>query len=202
VDTEVLIVGAGPAGLMAAIELRRRGIYVVIIDKRGDVAPWVKAVCVQPRTLEIWDSIGVARDAPNAATTMRGQLAYVNGRQVGRVDIALPAGEPYRFIARPRYATEKVFAAHLGKFRTTVRRGVELLGFTDDDCVPAALRESGGETSLSARHLIGADGTRSTVRNRRSPAVDVERLLTRLSKTLTIGREHDRDSPLPNCRPR
>jgi 2-polyprenyl-6-methoxyphenol hydroxylase-like FAD-dependent oxidoreductase len=57
VETEVLIVGAGPVGLMAAIELRRRGIDVVIVDKRDDVAPWAKAVGVQPRTLEIFDAV-------------------------------------------------------------------------------------------------------------------------------------------------
>ena len=51
VETEVLIVGARPVGLMAAIELRRRGIDVVIVDRRDDVAPWAKAVGVQPRTL-------------------------------------------------------------------------------------------------------------------------------------------------------
>lgn len=45
-ETEVLIVGAGPVGLMAAIELRRRGIDVMIVDKRSDIAPWAKAVGV------------------------------------------------------------------------------------------------------------------------------------------------------------
>jgi 2-polyprenyl-6-methoxyphenol hydroxylase-like FAD-dependent oxidoreductase len=43
VRTEVVVVGAGPAGLMAAIELRRRGVDVVVVDKRLDIAPWAKA---------------------------------------------------------------------------------------------------------------------------------------------------------------
>ncbi|MDT5371721.1 MAG: hypothetical protein QOC62_6152 [Mycobacterium sp.] len=55
VETEVLIVGAGPVGLMAAIELRRRGIDVVIVDRRDDVAPWAKAVGVQPRLQDAYN---------------------------------------------------------------------------------------------------------------------------------------------------
>jgi 2-polyprenyl-6-methoxyphenol hydroxylase-like FAD-dependent oxidoreductase len=59
VDTQVIVIGAGPVGLTAAIELRRRGVDVLIVDKRDSVAPWAKAVGIQPRTLEIWDQVGV-----------------------------------------------------------------------------------------------------------------------------------------------
>lgn len=102
-DAEVLVVGAGPVGLMAAIELRRRGIDVLVVESRPTRAPWAKAVGVQPRTLEIWDAVGVAREALDAAVTMRGQLMYVNGGAPSRIDLALPDQVPYRFIALPQY---------------------------------------------------------------------------------------------------
>lgn len=123
-ETEVLIVGAGPVGLMAAIELRRRGIDVVIVDKRDDVAPWAKAVGVQPRTLEIFDAIGVAHAALNRATIMRGQLMDVNGEQVGRMELQLPDQVPYRFASLPQYATEEVLAEQLAGLGTVWTRVV------------------------------------------------------------------------------
>ena len=164
--TEVLVVGAGPVGLMAAIELRRRGIDVTIVDKRLTVAPWAKAVGVQPRTLEIWDAMGVVRRMLDRSTTMKGQWIYVNGEQVSRVDFVLPDDVPYRFAAIPQYAAEEVLAEHLAGLGTVVRRGAEALGFTTgDDGVTVQLRENGSESTLFAQYLIGADGAHSMVRN-------------------------------------
>jgi 2-polyprenyl-6-methoxyphenol hydroxylase-like FAD-dependent oxidoreductase len=165
VETEVLVVGAGPVGLMAAIELRRRGIDVVIVDKRAEVAPWAKAVGVQPRTLEIFDAIGVVRAAIDASETLRGQLMYVNGQQAARIELTLPPEVPYRFVGIPQYATEEVLGAHLAGLGTTVRRGVEVTAFTaDDHAVSATARENDGEISISAQYIIGADGAHSVVR--------------------------------------
>ncbi len=162
-ETQVLIVGAGPVGLMAAIELRRRGIDVVIVDQRDDVAPWAKAVGVQPRTLEIFDAVGVVRAALNRATAMCGQLIYVNGEQVGRIELQLPDQVPYRFASLPQYATEEVLAEHLAGLGTTVRRGVEVLDVTADEHRVNA-RVSGSGATVSAEYVIGADGAHSVVR--------------------------------------
>ena len=89
-DADVLVAGAGPVGLMTAVELRRRGVDVVIIDQRETSALWAKAVGVQPRTLEIWDAVGVVRPALDASIAMRGQIVYVNGEQVARLDLSAP----------------------------------------------------------------------------------------------------------------
>ena len=62
-DSDVLVVGAGPVGLTAALELRRRGIDVTVVDRSAEPMQYAKAVGVQPRTLEIWDTMGVVRPA-------------------------------------------------------------------------------------------------------------------------------------------
>jgi 2-polyprenyl-6-methoxyphenol hydroxylase-like FAD-dependent oxidoreductase len=148
VETEVLIVGAGPVGLMAAIELRRRGVDVVIVDKRTEVAPWAKAVGVQPRTLEIFDAIGLIRQAIDASETLRGQLIYINGEHVATMELTLPPEVPYRFVGIPQYATEGVLATHLAGLGASVWRDVEITAFTADDSeVIAAARENGSNTS-------------------------------------------------------
>ncbi|WP_371673719.1 FAD-dependent monooxygenase [Streptomyces sp. NBC_00289] len=164
--TDVLIVGAGPVGLSAAAELRRHGVRCRLVDRLPARLPYAKAVGVQPRTLEIWDRMGLARTVLEAAVVMRGQLSYVNGREEGRIDLTLPPEVPYQFAALPQYETERLLEACVAGLDTVIERGTELLSFTQDpDGVTARLRTaSGAEEELRAGYLIGCDGAHSVVR--------------------------------------
>ena len=168
-DADVLVAGAGPVGLMTAVELRRRGVDVVIIDQRETSALWAKAVGVQPRTLEIWDAVGVVRPALDASIAMRGQIVYVNGEQVAQLDLSLPDEVPYRFIALPQYDTERILGDHLATLGTSVQRGCQLLAFTqDENGVVSTVRDGSSTTSaertLTSKFLVGCDGAHSVVR--------------------------------------
>jgi 2-polyprenyl-6-methoxyphenol hydroxylase-like FAD-dependent oxidoreductase len=122
-------------------------------------------VGIQPRTVELWDSAGIARRALDAAVTLRGQIVYVNGAQVSRIDLALPDTVPYRFAALPQYETERVLAESLANLGTHVQRGVEFLDFSQDDRqVVSTVRDAGGERTVASRYLIGCDGAHSVVR--------------------------------------
>lgn len=101
VHPEVLVVGAGPVGLTAAIELRRRGVACRIIDPLLEPPQYAKAVGIQPRSLEVFESMGVLRHILDAAIQMRGQIVYVNGDEVARLELALPADVPFEFIGLP-----------------------------------------------------------------------------------------------------
>ncbi|HEY1966484.1 MAG TPA: FAD-dependent monooxygenase [Pseudonocardia sp.] len=163
--TNVLIVGAGPVGLTAAVELRRRGVECRLVDRLTAPVRYAKAVGVQPRTLELWESAGLLGRALDAGTPMRGQLVYVNGQQVARVDLALPPEVPYRFLALPQYETERVLAERLAELGGRVERGVELVGFQQDaDGVTALLRGPDGPAEVRAGYLVGCDGAHSLVR--------------------------------------
>ncbi|MFE7946847.1 FAD-dependent monooxygenase [Streptomyces sp. NPDC057426] len=164
--TDVLIVGAGPVGLSAAAELRRRGVECRLVDRLPARLPYAKAVGVQPRTLEIWDRMGMARAVLERAVPLRGQLLYVNGREQARFELALPPDVPYRFAALPQYETERLLEEYVADLGTAVERGTELLSFAQDaDGVTARLRTaSGADDELRARFLIGCDGAHSTVR--------------------------------------
>ncbi|MGW6403106.1 FAD-dependent monooxygenase [Streptomyces sp. NPDC055134] len=164
--TDVLIVGAGPVGLSAAAELRRHRVRCRLVDRLPARLPYAKAVGIQPRTLEIWDRMGLARAALEAAVPMRGQLIYVNGRAQARIDLVLPSEVPYGFAALPQYETERLIEEYVGGLGTFIERGTELLSFTQDrDGVTARLRTVvGAEEELRARYLIGCDGAHSTVR--------------------------------------
>ncbi|MFF4554837.1 FAD-dependent monooxygenase [Streptomyces sp. NPDC001422] len=166
VGTDVLVAGAGPVGLTAAVELRRRGVRCRIVDPLPTRRPYAKAVGIQPRTLEIWDHIGLARTALEAAVPMYGQLAYVDGVEQPRIDLVLPPEVPYGFAALPQYETERILDEFLQRFGTTVERGTEVVSFDQDlDGVTVALRSASGvEEEVRARYLVGCDGAHSTVR--------------------------------------
>ncbi|WP_328307089.1 FAD-dependent monooxygenase [Streptomyces sp. NBC_00442] len=164
--TDVLIVGSGPVGLSAAAELARHGVRGRVIDRLPARLPYAKAVGIQPRTLEIWDRMGLVRDILEASVPLRGQLAYVNGVEQARIVLELPPEVPYGFAALPQYETERLLEEYLAGLGTAVERGTELTSFEQDaDGVTARLTTaSGSDEELRVGYLIGCDGAHSTVR--------------------------------------
>ncbi|MFD1813938.1 FAD-dependent monooxygenase [Rhodococcus gannanensis] len=163
--TDVLIVGAGPVGLALAVQLRRNGVEVLVVDRRTERAPYAKAIGVSPRTLEVFDSMGVVRDVIDASITMRGQQIRLGEGPPQTLEFVLPDAVPYRAIGLPQYATERILSEALAAHGGAVTRGVEVTGFDDrDDSVTATLDGPHGRSTVSARYLAGCDGAHSLVR--------------------------------------
>ncbi|MGV9316893.1 FAD-dependent monooxygenase [Streptomyces sp. NPDC003691] len=161
----VLVVGAGPVGLTAAGELRRRGVPCRIVDQLPEPLPYAKAIGIQPRTLELWDRMGLVREILDAAVPLRGQLTFADGAERDRTELALPPGEPYGFAALPQYETERILATRLARYGTRVERGTRLVSFTQDpDGVTGLLATPEGEEEIRTGYLVGCDGAHSTVR--------------------------------------
>ncbi len=164
-NTDVLIVGAGPVGLTAACELRRRGVDCRVVDRLPEPPHYAKAVGIQPRTVELWEAMGLERSALDAAIELRGMVMIVNGTETMRIELSLPDDVPYRFFALPRYETERLLAEHLAGLGGAPERGVELVSFEQDaDGVTGTLQGPGGEETVRAQYLVGADGAHSIVR--------------------------------------
>ncbi len=164
-DTDVLIVGAGPVGSAAAVEVVRHGVRCRIVDAQSDPPQYAKAVGIQPRTLELFEAMGVLREVLDAGILMRGQIVHVNGAEADRMDLTLPPEIPFGFLGLPQYETERILRRHLESLGTRVERGVRLVGFTqDEDGVDAVLAGPEGEHTVRARYLVGCDGAHSTVR--------------------------------------
>ncbi|CCH85609.1 Monooxygenase FAD-binding protein [Modestobacter italicus] len=166
-DVEVLVAGAGPAGLTHALELARRGIAVRVVDKRAQAASQAdKAIGIHCRTMEIWEDQGIVAEAMDAGIWLHGQTVFVNGKQTHQVDWAGLDELPYAHLGLPQYDTERLLTAKLLSHGVAVERGVELVGFTqDDDGVTAQLRLPSGETETTrAQYLVGCDGAHSVVR--------------------------------------
>jgi 2-polyprenyl-6-methoxyphenol hydroxylase-like FAD-dependent oxidoreductase len=164
-ESDVLVVGAGPVGLTMATELVRHGLRVRIVDRLATPPQYAKAVGIQPRTLEMWERSGLLPDVLDEASPMRGQLVYVDGTQVARMDLQLPGDVPFGFMAMPQYVTERLLAAQLTRHGAAVERPVELVGFEQDaGGVTARLRTPDGERVERTGFLVGADGAHSAVR--------------------------------------
>ncbi len=122
----VLIVGAGPVGLTLALELARHGARPRIIDRATGPSPFCRAIGVTPRTLEVWESVGVVNDMIDAGLWLTGMRSIVNGGPAE--DFVSPTlGLPYGPFGIPQYATERVLTRHLSRLGIEIERGMELV---------------------------------------------------------------------------
>ena len=167
--TQVLIVGAGPTGLVLALWLTRLGVAVRIVDRADGPATASRAIGVQPRTFELHRQVGVADAVLAGGVEVAGVNLWVGGRRVARVPLE-HAGRgltPYPSIVMlPQDEHERVLIGALEALGVAVERRTELRRFEQDgDGVRATLaRPDGGEEVCDAAYLAGCDGARSTVR--------------------------------------
>jgi 2-polyprenyl-6-methoxyphenol hydroxylase-like FAD-dependent oxidoreductase len=162
----VLVVGAGPVGLLAAAELARRGVAVRIIDRLAEPTTESRAIAVHTRSLEMLDRIGIADQLIATGIKARGMALYSGRKRLIRVPLD-SIDSAYPFCANtPQTETERVLAEHLGTLGVTVERGVELTRLTQDgDSVRVGLRRPDGTVEdIAVPWVIGADGARSIVR--------------------------------------
>jgi len=168
-DTGVLIVGAGPTGLVLALWLTRLGVRVRIVDKRADVEATSRAIGVQARTLELYNQIGLAD-----AVIERGRKAiaanlWVTGRNAARLPFADMGGDispfPYALVFS-QDEHERLLIERLAGLGVEVERRTELLGFEEAaGRICARLKRPDGTTEVcEASYIAGCDGAHSTVR--------------------------------------
>jgi len=167
-DTEVLIVGAGPTGLVLALWLARLGVRVRLVDKALEPGQTSRALGVQARTLEQYRQLGLAQHVVDRGLAVAALNYWVGGKRRARFEFA-EMGKglspfPYLLIF-PQEEHERLLIDRLAAAGVTVERGTELLGFDDGPGgIDARLRTRAGEETCRTAFLAGCDGARSTVR--------------------------------------
>jgi 2-polyprenyl-6-methoxyphenol hydroxylase-like FAD-dependent oxidoreductase len=165
----VLIVGAGPTGLLMACQLALRNVPFRIVDRSEDHTTQSRALVVQARSLEIFDQMGIAQEALDRGVRARTVGLIVNGKRVFELPVGTVGEQltayPYLLMLE-QSQTEAILGDLLNRLGHTVERSTELLDFTDSgDIVTATVRHGDGTAEVvEADWVIGADGAHSLVR--------------------------------------
>ncbi|MEH3140991.1 MAG: FAD-dependent monooxygenase [Mycobacterium kyogaense] len=163
----VVVVGAGPVGLVAAAELARRGVSVRIVDKLAVPTDESRAIAVHARSLDMFARMGVVDALIATGVKARGMALYSGGDLLMRVPLdGVHAAYPFS-LNTPQTETERVLTEHLASLGVEVERGVELVALSQDgDGVTVGLRHGDGtDENVTVAWVIGADGAHSAVRH-------------------------------------
>lgn len=169
-DIDVLIVGAGPVGLMLAAELLRHGASCRIVDRLPEPSPFCRALGVQSRTLEIFDQLALADRALEQGVRMLAANTWKDGQLIQRMELdwqALPDIPFPMFLSLEQNLTEGLLLEHLGRMGGRVEREVTLTDIAQDGVgVLATLSSKDGSRQLRSRYAVGCDGAHSVVRKK------------------------------------
>ena len=168
-STDVLIVGAGPTGLVLALWLTKLGVKVRIIDKTMEPGTTSRALAVQARTLELYRQLDLTDAVISKGHRVPAVNLWVKGEREARLAFENIGSRmtPYPFLhIFPQDQHERLLIERLERLGVSVERGTEFIGFVErKDGVLARLRGSDGpERDCEADFLAGCDGARSIVR--------------------------------------
>ena len=163
-DTDVVVVGAGPTGLALACGLRAAGVGVRVLDQADGPAVTSRALGLQPRGVEVLDRLGALGDLPDRALPVREVIITVEGRELARLQVGLSmerlGGRPGLIMSQAEI--EGALRERLSALGGSVEWGRQVTGLEQESTGVTVSLEDG--TSVDAGWVVGADGAHSIVR--------------------------------------
>lgn len=165
-ETDVLIIGAGPVGLFLANECARRSLRWRLVEERAGQSEHSKALAIFPRTLEIFDMAGVAAPFLESANRVTRVAVMTRDRTLAQMKFQ-PHETPYSFVAMvPQDVTERLLLEELRRRGGDVEYETKFIAAQQDkDGVDATLEHRGESSHVRATVVVGCDGAHSAVRH-------------------------------------
>ncbi|MGW5864185.1 FAD-dependent monooxygenase [Streptomyces sp. NPDC055239] len=163
-DADVIIVGAGPTGLMLAAELRTCGVHPLVIERQSQLRETPRANGLGGQILELLRYRGVLADLQSVSTDPHPAPRFPFGDV--HLDFTHLADPPLHSVQLPQPRLERLLEERAEDLGAEVRRGHEVIGVSQDhEGVSAHVRGADGPYRVTARYLVGCDGARSRVRD-------------------------------------
>ena len=166
-DVPVVIVGAGPTGVLLAIELARRGVEVRVLDKQPRRSPEPRAIGIHARTLEVFHQLGIIDEFLELGHRVNGVSIHTLAPRRLRARFGL-VDSPYPFLLTLSQAeTQRILDQKLASLGVTIERSVEVSAVDRDATGTTLVVQRGGDPrvrTVTAAWVVGCDGARSVVR--------------------------------------
>lgn len=164
-NVDVLIVGAGPVGLHMGVCLAKQGVSFKIIDKKSGPTLSSNAVGVNPRTLEIWRTLGFVDEAINRGLKVYGTALHNDKKLLNQFDFDVIKSDYKMTLALPQAQSEQLLLEELVARGQSVQWSSEFVELEQDDSgVTSKYNTSEGIEEIKSKWIIGCDGYRSAVR--------------------------------------
>ncbi|MDD6793659.1 MAG: FAD-dependent monooxygenase [Thermobifida fusca] len=158
-DASVIVVGAGPTGLMLAGELRLAGVDVIVLERLTEPTGQSRGLGFTARTLEVFHQRGLMERFGEVTTSSAGHFGGLP------LDFSILDGIHFSANSVPQWVTERILAEWAVELGADIRRGHEVVKVADtNDAVEVLAQTADGDVTLRAAYLVGCDGGHSTVR--------------------------------------
>ncbi len=185
---DVLIIGAGPAGLTLACELMRRGLKIRLVEQLPARTTQSRALAVQARSLEVFEKLGVLDKMLDGGLPIDTVHLYQNGKQIGMTSLSvLQIAYPFVLII-PQADTEEILTDRLEELGGRIERNISFSELKDNQAVLS--HACGKKETVTAKWIVGCDGAHSAVRH----ALNIPFKGTKFSETFALA-----DVTIPHC---